>query len=158
MMIPHLVVASHNVRSLGQGMQGVRKRVDLRYPIIDCGMVEEARAQFLTFRINGMVFGVINIYAPNCTGQRAAFWNRMAEARLPATEWIVAGDFKMTELGEDMSQGSNLRNMGSRELTAWTRFVLSLGITMCSILYSIGDWERNNLPISGNGQSQCGLE
>lgn len=30
MTITQLVIASHNVRSLGQGMQGVRKRGDLR--------------------------------------------------------------------------------------------------------------------------------
>lgn len=195
MTVTQLVIASHNVRSLGQGIQGVRKRCDLRDfytraepqpqilllqehhyssedcmeltdqlqfkgglslwnnatfspdggrfsggtgisasklfadKIVDCGVLVEARAQFATFKINGMMIGVINIYAPNCTGQRAVFWNKLADARLPASEWIVAGDFNMTELGEDRSQGSNLRNMGPRELTAWTRFVLNLGIS-----------------------------
>lgn len=193
-MITDLVIASHNVRSLGQGMQGVRKRCDLRAfyrkanpqpqvillqehhysaedcadltiqlefrggvsfwnnasyspdggrfsggtgisiaksladKVLECGVLDEARAQFVIFKVNRESLGIMNVYAPNCTGQRAAFWNKLADVQLPSIEWVVAGDFNMTELGKDRSQGSNLCGMGARELSAWTRFVFNLGL------------------------------
>lgn len=186
MIFTNLVIASMNVRSLGQGIQGVRKRRKLRnffrkaepqpqvlllqehcYCIEDCmeqldqlqfrggtsiwnnatysadggrfsggtgislsrelsdrllesAVLVEARCQYIILDINGDRIGILNIYAPNCTGKQAVFCQ---------AHWIVAGDFNMTELGEDRSQGSSFRNMGPRELSAWSRFVLHLGLS-----------------------------
>lgn len=169
MIIHKLVLASLNSCTLGQGLQGIRKRceirnflrkVDLQLEIllfqehhmsledcfqntsqlqfkggvsiwnnslytttgdrffggtgislsrcmaehlIDSDVCIEGRTQFITLDIDGIKFGLLNIYAQNVSGQRASFWNTLSHFSLPMAEWIVCGDFNITKLGEDRS-------------------------------------------------------
>lgn len=52
----------------------------------------------------------------------------MAAYPLPEAQWIVAGDFNMTEASEDRSSDYHARSLGRREEAAWSRFTLKLGI------------------------------
>lgn len=75
----------------------------------------EGRAQFVTIEVNKHHIGILNIYAPNDTGARVRFWSKLADFPFPSAEWIVGGDFNMTELPEDRSDGFHARCVGRRE-------------------------------------------
>lgn len=96
--------------------------------VIAKGVVVEGRAQFIDLEMDRQKIGILNVYAPNETGPRARFWESLADAQLPEADWLVAGDFNMTEDAEDRSVGYHHRNVGRRETAAWGRFTLQLGI------------------------------
>lgn len=50
------------------GGTGISLSKALADKVTDAGVLEEARAQFLILKINGLSIGILNIYAPNCTG------------------------------------------------------------------------------------------
>lgn len=83
--------------------------------VLDSGVLIEGRAQFLILDINGSSVGILNIYGPNDTGRRAQFWSALADIDYLEADWILCGNFKMTELGEDRSQGFHAKNKGTRE-------------------------------------------
>lgn len=82
----------------------------------------------MVLRIHGTNVGILNIYAPTTTGRRTKFWDQLAQHNFPTAEWIVSGDFNMTELPGDRSQGFNARNMTNREQNAWSRLAMRLGV------------------------------
>lgn len=170
MTVGTLPIATLNVRSLGQSIQGIRKRCEIRdffrkaepqldmllfqehhmslddclqlthqlqfkggasfwnnalysavgdkftagtgisisrllaTKVLDSGVLVEGRAQFLILDINGSHIGILNIYGPNDTGRRAQFWGILADIDYPEADWILCGDFNMTELGEDRTR------------------------------------------------------
>jgi endonuclease/exonuclease/phosphatase family metal-dependent hydrolase len=53
---------------------------------------------------------------------------KLAQYQFPAANWIVGGDFNMTESQDDRSPDYFETAMGRREQDAWTAFALSLGI------------------------------
>mgnify|MGYP002774994443 FL=1 len=82
----------------------------------------------VVFEKENVVWGLVNIYAPNQASNRAIFWDTMAE-KLPdcVTNWIVCGDFNMLEQPSDRVGGSNSTIHG-RELAAWERLVFKTRI------------------------------
>lgn len=97
--------------------------------IVDSGVLIEGRAQFVILDIHNTRIGTLNIYAPNHTAARAQFWTRLRFQHLPLADWIVAGDFNMTESDEDRSPNYLESAMGQREQSTWNSFALSLGIS-----------------------------
>jgi exonuclease III len=97
--------------------------------IIDDRVIAEGRVQYIIVDINGVHTGIMNIYASCLTGERARFWNFLAEYPFPQVEWVVGGDFNMAELGEDRTPGFHANNMGIREQNAWSNFILRLGVS-----------------------------
>ena len=194
MITKELTLASWNIRSLGQGVHGARKRCGVRaflrratphteilllqehcYSLEDClklttqlnfnggdsfwnialyiaegnkfhagtgilvsqnfvskivakGILVDGRAQYIVLETNKQKIGILNVYAPYETKPRARFWEALTEAHLPEADWLVAGDFNITEVAEDRSVGYHNRNVGRRETAAWGRFTLHLGI------------------------------
>ncbi|KAG0573055.1 hypothetical protein KC19_VG144800 [Ceratodon purpureus] len=194
-MIHDLAIATHNIRAMGKGIVGIRKRCDLRdfyrkatpqpqvillqehhmsleecftqtqqihfkggiclwnnatfsaesgrfkggtgiimsrhlAPAIqDSGVIIEATTQYVILEVNDVTVGILNLYAPNTPGTRAVFWAKLAEHPWPDAEWVVCGDFNMTENEADRSPGYTGPCMGRRELGTWTRFAMRLGIT-----------------------------
>ncbi|KAG0631137.1 hypothetical protein M758_1G230300 [Ceratodon purpureus] len=109
---------------------GITTSRNLAERILTHGVIEEGRAQYIVLDINGSRLGILNVYAPNYTGQRAQFWNLISRSPLPEVDdWLMAGDFNMTELGSDRSQGFDSKNMGPREQSAWARLTLTLGLS-----------------------------
>lgn len=96
--------------------------------LVDNTVLIEGRAQYVILKIHGTIVGILNVYAPTTIGKRTNFWNQLAQHNFPATEWIVSGDFNMTELPCDQSQGFNSKNMTNREQNAWSRLALLLGV------------------------------
>ena len=47
-------------------------------------------------------FGVLNVYAPNISNERTSFWRLLANKIPSFDNWIVAGDFNMTERMEEL--------------------------------------------------------
>ena len=215
MPVTSLNIATMNVRSLGQGVHGVRKRCELcdflrnTSPQVDVILIQdhcfsyedcfsltqqlqfrggvsywnnalysaigdkfhagtgisispslsnritgrgapvEGRAQFVTFNLSNTHIGILNIYASSDTGARARFWAMLLDYQFLEAEWILTGDFNMTEVQEDRSADFNARNMGRREQGAWHHFIMTMGLY--DVFYSdeyrqIGDkrhtWRR----------------
>lgn len=72
--------------------------------------------------------GVINIYGFSDTGPRAVLWNHLAQVVLPEAEWVLACDFNNIESLQDKQGGTNKTNMGNRELEAWNRLLVRIGV------------------------------
>lgn len=96
--------------------------------LVDSGVCVEGRAQYIVLVIHNERIGILNVYAPNVCRQRASFWNALCSFPLPQAKWILSGNFDINELGDDRSGRLSCKNMSSRELKSWTRFILQLGI------------------------------
>lgn len=55
-------------------------------------------------------------------------WNHLANTDLPDVEWILVSDFNNIEQASDKQGGSTKTSIGCRELEAWNRLLLKLGV------------------------------
>lgn len=99
--------------------------------IVDSGVAVEGRAQYVILEINRQKIGILNVYVPNEPGPRGRFWEALLNFNLPAADWLLSGDFNMTEVEEDRSDGFHARNIGRREATTWSRLLVRLGVQDC---------------------------
>ena len=97
--------------------------------IMGHGVLYPGRAQYITIRLSqNLVIGVINVYGFNLTGPRAMLWNHLAQVELPEANWILAGDFNNIEQASDKQGGSSKACISRRELEAWNRLLMRLGV------------------------------
>lgn len=68
-------------------------------------------------------------------------WNHLAQVPLPEALWVLAGDFNNIESAADKQGGSNKTSISQRELEAWNRMLLRLGVRDA---YHIGSYHRIN--------------
>ena len=55
-------------------------------------------------------------------------WDHLTRVDLPDAQWILAGDFNNIEHISDKQGGSPKTNIGRRELEAWNRLLVRLGV------------------------------
>ncbi|KAG0595816.1 hypothetical protein M758_UG200300 [Ceratodon purpureus] len=96
--------------------------------IIQNGVIIEGRAQYIILELGSHRIGILNLYAPNLPGQRQRFWAQLENFDYPVAEWIVGGDYNMTENAEDRSPDYKGKAMTGREEAAWNRFMIKLGV------------------------------
>ena len=93
------------------------------------GVLFPGRAQYVVLNLSShLQLGVINVYGFNNTDPRAMLWNHLAQAPLPAAEWVLAGDFNNIESIQDKQGGSNKTSIGNREMEAWNRLLVRLNV------------------------------
>ena len=85
--------------------------------------------------------GIINIYGFSHTGPRAMMWSHLAKTQLPEAQWVLAGDFNNIESITDKQGGSTKTSISNRELEAWNRLLLKLGVRDS---YHMGTYHRKN--------------
>jgi exonuclease III len=97
--------------------------------ITNHGVLYPGRAQYATFQLSPLLhLGIINVYGYNNTGPRAVLWNHLAQVELPEAKWILAGDFNNIEQTRDKQGGSSKTSISPRELEAWNRLLVRLGV------------------------------
>ena len=93
------------------------------------GILFPGRAQYVVINLSPRLqLGVINVYGFNDTGPRAMLWNHLAQVTLPDVEWVLAGDINNIESMQDKQGGTSKTSMGNRELDAWNRLLVRLGV------------------------------
>lgn len=105
--------------------------------IVDSGVIVEGCVQFVIFEIRRLRIGILNIYAQNLTAARAQLWSCLSHYPFPEANWIVGGDFNMTETDDDRSADYLEKAMGQQEQGAWSNFALALGVNDC---FSLDDF------------------
>ena len=93
------------------------------------GILFPGRAQYVVINLSPRLqLGIINVYGFSDTGPRAMLWNHIAQAPLPDADWILAGDFNNIESIQDKQGGTNKTSIGNREMEAWNRLLVRLGV------------------------------
>jgi exonuclease III len=93
------------------------------------GVLYPGRAQYATFQLStNLHIGILNVYGYSDTGPRAALWNHLAQVQLPEAKWILAGDFNNIEQSRDKQGGSSKTSISRREMEAWNRLLIRLGV------------------------------
>ncbi|CAM6094721.1 unnamed protein product [Calypogeia fissa] len=101
----------------GRGGSTLLIHPDLR--VRHSGTLDQGRAVWVQLEKDGANFSVLCIYGPSTPRSGALLWHELLTA-LPRDNWIICGDFNMTESPEDTTGGSNL--LSGWELEAWRRF------------------------------------
>lgn len=97
--------------------------------VIQHGVLYPGRAQFVTLQLSPhLKLGILNVYGFSETGPRAVLWSHLAQVELPEAEWILAGDFNNIEQASDKQGGSPQTRINRRELEAWNRLLMRLGV------------------------------
>jgi exonuclease III len=97
--------------------------------ITNHGVLYPGRAQYATFQLSqNLHIGVMNVYGFSSTGSRAMLWNYLAQADFPEAQWILAGDFNNIEQSCDKQGGSTKTHINRREMEAWNRLLVRLGV------------------------------
>lgn len=106
------------------------------------GILYPGRAQYVVLNINPrMQLGILNVYGFCNTGPRATMWNHLAHAPLPEAHWVLAGDFNNIESVADKIGGSTKTSISHRELEAWNKLLIRLGVRDA---FHIGSFHRKN--------------
>ena len=93
------------------------------------GILYPGRAQYAIFQIKSRLkLGVLNIYRFSHIGPRAMLWNHLAQTAFPEAVWILVGNFNNIEHANDKQGGSSKVNISRREMDAWNRLLLHLGV------------------------------
>ena len=77
--------------------------------------------------MEGGNIGLACIYAPNIPTDRRHFWHILVDSLPKDCEWIIGGDFNMTERPEDKSHGCR-RTISDLESYTWKEFLNSLQV------------------------------
>jgi exonuclease III len=93
--------------------------------ILHSGTLDEGRAVWAIVEHAESTFGCASIYAPNSPRQRSILWEELKNL-LPAANWILSGDYNMTESVSD-STGLSPLLQGS-ELEAWRLFKMRFNL------------------------------
>ena len=81
--------------------------------LIHSHQVMSRRAHYLLLKFGDVVYGFLNIYAPNDRGARKGFYTQIVQQLPHADHWCMGGDFNMIEAPRDRVGGSNVVLAGS---------------------------------------------
>ena len=68
-------------------------------------------------------------------------WAHLAQTQLPGAQWVLVGDFNNIKSAQDKQGGSKKTSISNRELEAWNKLLLKLGVRDS---YHIGSYHRKN--------------
>ena len=106
------------------------------------GILYPGMAQYVVLQISpALQLGVINIYGFSHTGPRAMMWAHLTQTQLPEAQWVLAGDFNNIESINDKQGGSTKTNISNKELEAWNKLLLKLGVRDT---FHMGTYHRKN--------------
>ena len=69
----------------------------------DCALFDDRLIWIKLEGIEGENFGVACVYAPNIPTERRNMWHNMIDVLPKDCEWVIDGDFNMTERRQDKS-------------------------------------------------------
>ena len=74
--------------------------------VFDHAVIAESRAQYVILDIGNFKVRLclINVYAPNLPTPRHHVWIQLGKENYADLNWILGGDFNMTESGDDRSE------------------------------------------------------
>ena len=75
-----------------------------RSRVVDHGIIVPRRALWISLQMDGHVLGVLSVYEPSVTRQRADFWIEISNALPIVDSWIVGGDFNNVESIGDVDE------------------------------------------------------
>ena len=90
-------------------------------------VIVRGRGQYVELKVDGVSWGILNVYAPNHASARTLFWTQICDALQNIEHWCMAGDFNMLEDPNDRRGGSTMTVRGSK-LGAWERLCFKMGI------------------------------
>ena len=125
-----------------KGGTGIVLSAKLATKVKSHGILYPGRAQYIVLDISpNLQLGVINVYGFSETGPRAMLWSHLAQTPLPDAHWVLAGDFNNIESINDKQGGSNKTSIRNRELEAWNRMLIQIGVRDA---YHTGSYHRKN--------------
>lgn len=125
-----------------KGGTGIILDANMAPKVIHHGILYPGRAQYVILNISPRLqIGILNVYGFSHTGPRAMLWNHLAQVNLPEATWILAGDFNNIENSIDKQGGSSKTSISSRELEAWNKLLLRLGVRDA---HNIGSYHRKS--------------
>ncbi|CAM6124136.1 unnamed protein product [Calypogeia fissa] len=107
------------------GKGGTALLIHPDFTLRQSGIVDQGRAVWAQLEKDGVTFAVLNVYGPGSPRGRALLWNELLTT-LPRDNWIICGDFNMTEEPADTTGGSNL--LRGWELEAWRHLKVKLNL------------------------------
>ena len=78
--------------------------------------------------MEGGNIGLACVYVPNILTDRRHLWHILVDALFKYCEWIIRGDFNMTERPEDKSHRCG-RTISDLEKYTWKEFLNSLQVS-----------------------------
>lgn len=106
------------------------------------GILYPGRAQYVVLNLSpNLQIGIINVYGYSHTGPKAMMWTHLTQAQLPEAQWVLAGDFNNIESINDKQGGSIRTNISTRELDAWNKLLIRLGVRDA---FHLGTYQRKN--------------
>ncbi|CAM6124990.1 unnamed protein product [Calypogeia fissa] len=111
----------HLSSSLDQGKGATALLIHPDFTMRKSDSLSLGRAILPLLEKDGEAFGILNIYGPDSSRLRALMWHELKLA-LSQDNWLICGDFNMTERPEDTTGGHNL--LRGRE-QAWRLFALN---------------------------------
>jgi exonuclease III len=125
-----------------RGGTGIILSAKMKPLVTHHGILYPGRAQYVVINISpNLQLGIINIYGFSHTGPRAMLWAHLAQKQLPEAQWVLAGDFNNIESANDKQGGSEKTSISIRELEAWNRLLLKLGVQDA---FHVGAFRRKN--------------
>lgn len=103
------------------GRDGTALLISPSLKVVASGSPDFGRAVWARIVSGETTFGIICIYAPNSSNERALLWHEVTSS-LPQDNWICCGDFNMTEQRLDSSGPSPL--IRGKEAEFWRIFKL----------------------------------
>lgn len=110
--------------------------------VIHHGILYPGRVQYDVLNVSPhLQLGIMNVYGFSHTGAKAMLWAHLAQTPLPDVQWVLAGDFNNIESINDKQGGSNKTSISIRELDAWNKLLIRLGVRDA---FHLGTFQRKN--------------
>ena len=106
------------------------------------GILYPGRAQYVVLNITPRFqLGIMNVYGFGHTGARAMMWQHLSQVDIPEATWVLVGDFNNIESIVDKQGGSTKTSISTRELEAWNKLLIRLGVRDA---HNLGSYTRNS--------------
>ena len=117
-----------NPNAAGKGGVGILLANKYAKLVTATGALYENRVVWIKLEgVEGGNIGLACIYAPNILTDRRHLWHLLVDALPKDCEWIIGGDFNMTERPEDKSHGCG-RTISDLESYTWKEFSNSIQV------------------------------
>lgn len=132
-----------------EGKGGTALLIHPALGIRSSGHLDRGRTVWAQLQLGEYLFGIVSIYAPNKSRDRAVLWTDLKQ-QLPQDHWIVAGDFNMIKSNID-SMGHSSRLRGS-EAEAWRLLKMRFDFEdALNMLENVGD-------LDSRGEEEAGMK
>lgn len=111
-----------NPNATGKGRVGILLANKYAKLVMATGALYENRVVWIKLEgVEGGNIGLACVYAPNIPTERRHLWHTLLDALPKDCEWIIGGDFNITERPDDKSHGCG-RTISDLESYTWKEF------------------------------------